>query len=199
MRLGEYFLFNARTSDAFLKAVFDVKKDKRLQIKNLAVICIIFNGIEMDEKIIGVISDTHNLLRPEAVKMLSGSNLIIHAGDIGSEQILEELRKIAPLIVVRGNNDKENWARNLPVTEEVKIKTALIYIIHDIKEMNSNPACFNVVISGHSHKPSVEDRKGILYLNPGSAGPRRFRLPVSAARLKISDNKIEAKIIKLLE
>lgn len=150
-------------------------------------------------KFIGVISDTHNLLRPQAINALGGVDLIIHAGDVCNPQILEELNSIAPTIAVRGNNDKGGWAEKLPVFETVKAQNVYIYVIHDIKELHIKSADekFKVVISGHSHKPSAENKNGVLYLNPGSAGPRRFKLPVSVARLKIDGENVEAKIIEL--
>lgn len=122
--------------------------------------------------LIGVISDTHNLLRPEAAEALTDVDLIIHAGDICTPQILEKLRKLAPVVAVRGNNDKGLWAEDIPVYEAIKVGAISIYVIHDIKEMDINPASagFKIVISGHSHKPSVKDEKGVFFLNPGSAG-----------------------------
>jgi putative phosphoesterase len=158
------------------------------------------NAIEaVENKIVGVISDTHNLLRPEALAALAGSDLIIHAGDVCSAQILEELKIIAPIVVVRGNNDTGAWAENIAEAETVKFGEISIFVIHDLKKMLINPAVsgFKVVISGHSHKPSIENRGGILYLNPGSAGRRRFKLPVSVARLKISEKGVKAEIIEL--
>lgn len=150
--------------------------------------------------LIGVISDTHKLLRPEAVQALMGSDLIIHAGDIGNLQILEELKKIAPIAVVRGNNDKEDWAENLPVFDIIVVKNISIYLIHNIKEANLSftNTGFKVVISGHSHKPYIEKKDGILFLNPGSAGPRRFKLPVTVGRMKIIGENVEAEIIELI-
>jgi len=152
------------------------------------------------EKLIGVISDTHGLLRPEAIEALRGVDLILHAGDVGSSDVLEKLEKIAPVVAVRGNNDKGEWAEELPHWEVTKIGAVSIYIIHDVKEIDLSPAAagFQVVVSGHSHKPSVEDRKGVLYVNPGSAGPRRFRLPVSVARLSVDGDTVSAQLIDLL-
>lgn len=148
---------------------------------------------------IGVISDTHNLLRSEATTALQGSDLIIHAGDIGSLQILENLKKIAPIVVVRGNNDKESWAEEIPIFEIIKLNDISIYVIHDIKDANINTLKeeVKIIISGHSHKPSINERDGIIYLNPGSAGPRRFKLPVTVAKIKILDTNIKAEIIEL--
>lgn len=149
--------------------------------------------------LIGVISDTHNLLRPEAVAALTGVELILHAGDICKPQILEELSSIAPVVAVRGNNDKGGWAKDIPVFEVVEVGAVSIFIIHDIKEMSISSAItgFKLVISGHSHKPFVEERNGILYLNPGSAGPKRFKLPVSLARLRIDGENLDIETVKL--
>ena len=153
----------------------------------------------MAKHLIGVISDTHNLLRPEAVEALAGVDLLIHAGDICNAEILEDLRKIAPVTVVRGNNDKGLWTETIPVFKVLKVAEVSIFVIHNIKEMEINPseAGINVVISGHSHKSYIEKRNDVLYLNPGSAGRKRFSLPVSLARLKIDGREIEAEIIQL--
>lgn len=148
---------------------------------------------------IGVISDTHGLLRPEAEKYLEGSNLIIHAGDIGNSAIINKLRKIATIYAIRGNVDKEKWADEFPDTLELEILNKKIFIIHNIKEVNvSNEKIYDIIISGHSHKPLIEKINGILYLNPGSAGKRRFSLPVSIAQIKIIEGKISAEIIELI-
>ncbi|MBA1337178.1 MAG: putative phosphoesterase [Firmicutes bacterium] len=138
-------------------------------------------------KLIGVISDTHGLLREEAVQALRGVDLIIHAGDIGSEEVIRELRKIAPVIAVRGNCDRDQWAKAYPKTEYVEIDDTRIYVLHELNWLNIDPkgAGINIVISGHSHRPKEEKKDGVLYLNPGSAGPRRFNLPVSVARLTL--------------
>lgn len=148
---------------------------------------------------IGVISDTHNLLRAEAVAALSDADLIVHGGDVCQPGIIEELKKIAPVIAVRGNNDKGAWANDLAVYQTIVVKKVSIYIIHDIKEMNVYPAPpdVDVIISGHSHKPLAEQRDGILYLNPGSAGARRFKLPVSVAKLKINGKNVKAELIEI--
>ena len=150
---------------------------------------------------VGVISDTHDLLRPEALKALDDADLIVHAGDVCRAEILDELRRIAPVHAVRGNNDRGEWAKNLPVFEIVEVGKVLIYIIHDLKQMdlNSSNERINVVISGHSHRPYVEKRGRILYINPGSAGRRRFKLPVTLARLTVIGEVVEAEIIKLIE
>lgn len=148
---------------------------------------------------IGVISDTHGLVRPEALSALAGSELILHAGDIGSTAVLEILGRIAPVAAVRGNCDRGLWARGLPDTEVVEAGGRLIYILHDLKELDLDPAAagFRVVISGHTHKALVEERNGVLYLNPGSAGPRRFDLPVSVARVRLVGDQIEAEVLEL--
>jgi uncharacterized protein len=134
---------------------------------------------------VGLISDTHGLMRPETLIALHGSDLIIHAGDVGSLEIMEQLRAVAPVVAVRGNIDKGVWASTLPVTTVVEAGPARIYVLHDIAELDLDPAQarFNVVISGHSHKPRQFEKDGVLYINPGSAGPRRFRLPITVARL----------------
>jgi putative phosphoesterase len=138
---------------------------------------------------IGLISDTHGLLRPEALDGLKGSDLIIHAGDVGKPEIIDQLRAIAPVIAVRGNVDNGDWAAMLPTTAVVKAGNHSIYVLHDLTQMDLNPAAagFNIVISGHSHKPGHFERDGILYINPGSAGPRRFQLPITIARLRLQD------------
>ncbi len=148
---------------------------------------------------VGVISDTHGLLRPEAVEALKGSELIIHAGDIGSLAVVEALRAIAPVVAVRGNNDRGEWAEEFPVYDAVEVDAVFVYVLHDLNELDLNPeaAGFRVVISGHSHKPLAEERRGVLYLNPGSAGPRRFKLPVTVARLTINGDDASAEIINL--
>jgi putative phosphoesterase len=136
---------------------------------------------------VGLISDTHGLLRPEAFDALRGSDLIIHAGDVGKPEIIEQLRTLAPVIAVRGNIDKGVWASQLPLTAVAEAGSALIYVLHDIAQLDLDPgaAQFNVVVSGHSHKPSHTERNGVIYLNPGSAGPRRFKLPITVARLDL--------------
>ena len=149
--------------------------------------------------LVGVISDTHGLVRPEAVKALRGVELIIHAGDVGSPEVLTALRMIAPVYSVRGNVDREDWARNLPKTATVEVGGFTLFALHDINALDLAPAAagFRAVISGHSHHPCAEQRNGVLYLNPGSAGPRRFRLPVSVALLKIEGGSLEARVVEL--
>jgi uncharacterized protein len=149
--------------------------------------------------VIGVISDTHGLLRPEALDALRGSQHIIHAGDIGSPEILERLSAIAPITAVRGNVDKQAWARKLPETEILEIADISIYILHDLAklDLNAKAAGFNVVISGHSHIPKQETRDGVLYFNPGSAGPRRFKLPVTTGKLIVDGRSVRAEIVEL--
>jgi len=149
--------------------------------------------------IIGVISDTHGLLRPEALDALRGSEHIIHAGDIGSPEIIPALEEIAPVTAIRGNVDTEPWARRFQETEVVELAGIHLYTIHDVNALDLNPraAGFAVVISGHSHKPGQEVKDGVLYFNPGSAGPRRFSLPISVGQLHIVDDNIEGKLITL--
>jgi putative phosphoesterase len=149
--------------------------------------------------IIGVISDTHGLLRPEAFELLRGSEHIIHAGDIGSPEIIPALEKIAPVTAIRGNVDTQAWARRLPETEVVELGGLQIYIIHDVNALDLKPkaARFAAVVSGHSHQPKQEMKDDVLYFNPGSAGPRRFKLPVSIGRLEIAGGKLNAQILTI--
>ena len=151
--------------------------------------------------IIGVISDTHGLLRPEALAALRGSEHIIHAGDVGAPEILDELAAIAPLHAVRGNIDKGALARRLPETEVVEVGSISIYVLHDLAQLDLKPeaAGFRVVIYGHSHVPKQEMRSGVLYFNPGSAGPRRFKLPVTVGRLTLEGGTARAEIVKILD
>jgi putative phosphoesterase len=150
---------------------------------------------------VGVISDTHGLLRPEAREFLRGCNHIIHAGDIGSEQVLQDLLAIAPVTAVRGNNDKGPWARALPETELARFGEVLAYVIHDLAQLDiePQPAGVNVVVSGHSHQPRIRERNGVLYVNPGSAGPRRFKLPIAVAELTIAGNSVTSRIVELTD
>jgi hypothetical protein len=151
--------------------------------------------------LIGVISDTHGLLRPEALEALRGSEHIIHAGDVGDPQILKNLGSIAPLTAIRGNIDKDSWARKLPETEVVELAGISIYILHDLAQLDLKPeaAGFSVVISGHSHAPKQETRNGVLYFNPGSAGPRRFKLPVSVGKLTVEGKHVRGEIVSILD
>lgn len=149
--------------------------------------------------IVGVISDTHGVLREEAVKALAGSERIIHAGDIGNPGILDALERIAPVTAVRGNVDRDRWAQFLPLTETVELEQAAVYVLHNLAELDLNPraAGFQAIVSGHSHHPLCETRDGVLYLNPGSAGPRRFHLPATLARLHVSGKALRAEIVQL--
>lgn len=148
---------------------------------------------------VGVISDTHGLVRPEALRALRGVDLIIHAGDIGALEVLHALNEIAPVTAVRGNNDRETWAQSIPETAVVEAGNTLLYVLHNVHQLNLNPraAGFAVVIAGHSHQPGQHHRDGVLYFNPGSAGPRRFKLPVSIGRLIISNGRVTGKIVVL--
>jgi len=148
---------------------------------------IMFNILKKDKYLIGVISDTHGLLRSEVEEAFRGTDVILHAGDIGRPAILEALKSIAPVVAVRGNMDRESWADSLPLTETVEIGSSLIYMLHDLYKLDIDPeaAGFNIVISGHTHRPDVKEKNGILFLNPGSAGPRRYDYPISAALLRI--------------
>jgi putative phosphoesterase len=149
--------------------------------------------------IIGVISDTHGLLRPEALAALRGSEHIIHAGDIGAPEIIPELEKIAPVTAIRGNVDREPWASKFPETQVAEIGGLHLYIIHDVNALDLNPSAagFVAVISGHSHKPKQEIKDGVLYFNPGSAGPRRFKLPITVGQLEIVDGKINGRFVPI--
>jgi len=150
-------------------------------------------------KMIGLISDTHGLMRSEALAALRGADLIIHAGDIGKPDIIGRLMTIAPVIAVRGNVDFGRWANALPVTETVSFGGHAIYVIHILGELDLDPAAagVSVVISGHSHQPDIQEKGGVLYVNPGSAGPRRFRLPVTVGRLRVADGKLTPEIVTL--
>lgn len=149
--------------------------------------------------LIGVISDTHGLLRPEAIAALRGSDHIIHGGDVGSPDILEKLSEIAPVTAVRGNVDKAAWARKLPEAEVLETGCISIYVLHDLAQLDLKPEAsgFSVVISGHSHVAKQETRNGVLYFNPGSAGPRRFKLPISAGRLTVENGAVRGEILQL--
>lgn len=141
---------------------------------------------------IGVISDTHGLLRPEALAALQSVDRIVHAGDVGSPEVLQRLAAIAPVTAVRGNNDRGPWADALPLTDVLDVDGALLYVIHDVTELDLDPraAGMAAVIAGHSHQPLAEERDGVLYFNPGSAGPRRFRLPISVGYLVVTGSRV---------
>jgi putative phosphoesterase len=149
---------------------------------------------------IGLISDTHGLLRPEALQALAGVQHIIHAGDIGGPEVIEALRGIAPVDAVRGNNDKDAWAAQFPHWLALELEGVHIHVLHDLKELDIEPAAagFRVVIAGHSHKPAVIERDGVLFVNPGSAGPRRFSLPVTIGYLTVAAGGASAEIKKVL-
>jgi putative phosphoesterase len=152
-----------------------------------------------DQTVIGVVSDTHGLLRPEALKHLNDVDRIVHAGDIGAPLVLEKLQTLAPVDAIRGNNDKGAWAEAIPETLFLEIRGHRIHVLHDLKQIDLSPSAagLSVVISGHSHKPVVEEREGVLFINPGSLGPRRFRLPIALAKLYITDESVRAEIIEL--
>ena len=148
---------------------------------------------------IGIISDTHGLVRPQVIAALTGAELIIHAGDIGSPEVLKTLEAIAPVVAVRGNNDQDPWAAKIPLTNVVEHQSYVLYVVHELDHLDLDPVAaeFSAVIFGHSHRASAERRKGVLYLNPGSAGPRRFTLPISVARLHLTDTGLTPEIIEI--
>ncbi|HZE42695.1 MAG TPA: metallophosphoesterase [Steroidobacteraceae bacterium] len=150
---------------------------------------------------VALLSDTHGLMRAAARAFAVGCDYIIHGGDIGSARILNELATIAPLIAVRGNNDGQAWAAHLPETEMIRVGGAFVYVIHDLSRLDIEPhaAGVQVIVSGHSHKPLVEKRDGILYVNPGSCGPRRFKLPISVGELIVEGTQVSARIVELTE
>ncbi len=150
--------------------------------------------------LIGVISDTHGLLRPEALVALAEAEHILHAGDVGDATILDELRKIAPVTAIRGNVDVWGECAELPATEMVELSGRVFYLVHSVHDLDLNPAVAGVavVVSGHSHKPSVERKQGVMYLNPGSAGPRRFKLPITVALVVVGEGDVSARIVELL-
>ena len=152
-----------------------------------------------DIHVIGLISDTHGLIRPEALEALKGVELIIHAGDIGKPEVIAALKAIAPVLAIKGNNDIGNWARFLPDTKLVKSGDTQLYVIHNVKDLDCDPVArgYQAVVSGHSHKPSVVTRDGVLFVNPGSAGPRRFKLPIAVGKLFIQNRRLTAEIIEL--
>ena len=147
----------------------------------------------------GVISDTHGLLRPEAIVAMRGFDHILHAGDIGDPAILDRLRRLAPLTAIRGNIDRSGRCAQLPATEWIELLGHKLYMLHDINELDLNPVAAGIaaIISGHSHKPNIRWREEVLYFNPGSAGPRRFKLPISVGILEIQDRRIEPKIVTI--
>jgi len=149
---------------------------------------------------IGLISDTHGLLRPEAKAFLRGCHHIVHGGDIGNEGILRELAALAPVTAVRGNNDKDAWAEALPETELFRVGDVFIYVLHDLSQLDIEPSAagVSVVVSGHSHQPHIEEREGVVYVNPGSAGPRRFKLPIAVAELLVVGKSITPRIVGLI-
>jgi uncharacterized protein len=150
---------------------------------------------------VGVVSDTHGLLRKEARAFARGCGYIIHGGDVGSAAILDELSALAPLTAVKGNNDRQAWAAHLPQTELIRVGGVFICVIHDIAQLDLEPhaAGAQVIVSGHSHKPLIELREGILYVNPGSCGPRRFNLPLSVAEILVEGTKVRARTLELVE
>jgi uncharacterized protein len=148
---------------------------------------------------VGLISDTHGLLRPDATEFLQGSDYIVHGGDICDAGILEELAAIAPVTAVRGNNDRGAWAQRLPETASLRVGDVLVHVVHDLARLDIAPraAGVRVVVSGHSHKPLVEERDGVLYVNPGSAGPRRFKLPIAVGELMVDGSSVSARLVTL--
>src|SRR5262245_14589019 len=152
-----------------------------------------------DEILVGVISDTHGLLRPEAIAALRGADLIIHAGDVGAPDVIDALRNLAPTFVVRGNIDGAHWADALPMTADVEVGGLVFHVLHNIADLDLDPAAvgYAAVVYGHSHRPSIEMRERVLFLNPGSAGPRRFKLPISIARVSVSGRELRPDIIEL--
>ena len=155
--------------------------------------------IERKHQRIGLIADTHGLLRPEALAALADSDLLIHAGDIGKPEVVAALKKIAPLVAIKGNNDTDSWARHLPETKKITLGALKLYVIHNVKELSFDPAArgFRVVISGHSHKPVIQTKDNVLFVNPGSAGPQRFKLPICVGKLLVQGETVDAEIIEL--
>ncbi|AUX45782.1 phosphodiesterase [Sorangium cellulosum] len=149
---------------------------------------------------VGVISDTHGLVRPEALAALAGSELILHAGDVGGPEVLAVLSEIAPVTAVRGNNDRGRWAEGLPERATVRVADAVLFMLHDVKELEGGAGAGRVaaVIAGHSHRPAIREEGGVLFLNPGSAGPRRFKLPLSVARVIVRGATVTAEIVPLV-
>lgn len=151
------------------------------------------------EAVVGLVSDTHGLVRPEALDALRGVDRILHAGDVGGAEVLAALSTLAPLVAVRGNNDCGPWADGLAASEVVEVAGRTFYLLHDLAELDLDPAAagFDVVVSGHSHQPKSFERQGVLYVNPGSAGPRRFRLPISLVRLRIGAAGLRSELVEL--
>ncbi len=156
-------------------------------------------SFQYNAKLVGLISDTHGLVRPQALAVLRGVDWVIHAGDIGKPEVIESLKTIAPVVAIKGNVDRDRWADSLPEIKVLKIGDARIYVIHNANDLDFNPAsrAYQVVISGHSHKPSVTTRDGVLFVNPGSAGPRRFKLPVAVGKLYVDHLDVRAEIVYL--
>ncbi len=150
-------------------------------------------------RVVGVISDTHGLMRPQALRALTGVDHIIHAGDIGAPEVLAALNALAPVTAIRGNNDRFVWARRIPDRATLQIGAARLYVVHDVHELgiDASSAGFAAVIAGHSHRPSIATRDGVLFVNPGSAGPRRFTLPVAVARLRVAGAHVEGEVVLL--
>lgn len=191
--------FDAKKMVSSLVGIFE-DKDVKLQLLETALPIANAVTIRMTMNRIGVISDTHGLLRPSVIEALDGVSMILHAGDIGSRPVLLELRKIASLVAVRGNVDRGPWTRRLRLREYVDIQGTACYLVHDIADLDLNPAAagIRVVIHGHSHKPRILEKDGVMYLNPGSVGPRRFRLPIAMAYLRIGDDgSLSAEILEL--
>lgn len=156
-------------------------------------------GSVMKARFVGVISDTHGLIRPTALEALAGAELILHAGDIGKPEVLDALRNIAPVVAIRGNVDRGPWAAELPEARSVEVFGERGYLIHDLKSLTQQiPDKPALIVHGHSHQPGCQRRDGVLYLNPGSAGPRRFKLPVCVARLRFLDGGLHGEIVELL-
>jgi putative phosphoesterase len=158
-----------------------------------------FSRVNASDIIIGVISDTHGLMRPQALDALIGSDLIIHAGDVGKPEVLERLGELAPTFAVRGNIDSGRWAARLPLTQTVEVGPLHVFVLHEIAQLDLDPASagFAAVVFGHSHRPSIETRGRVLFLNPGSAGPRRFKLPITVARVRVLGGQMQPEIVEL--